>query len=249
LTRDPIPPQHLGRAGALPDATRVLLVDDHHLILEAVGAALAATPGLTIAACVPGGATLLDVAARVAWDVMVLDLFLPDHDGLDVLRRVKTAHPSRGVLVLTSAAEEQFGLRAIRAGADGFLGKGAPLKELVHAIRVVAAGDVYASPALARALAHSVAEGRRSPDLTAFLTDRELEVVRLLAEGLSQKEIGARLFISHKTVHTHKVHAEAKLGVDGTSQLIRFALDAGLVGRVEPNAAARLDRRPTEPGC
>lgn len=234
-------------ADAQPHVVRVLLVDDHHLILEAVSAALAATPGLTIAACVPGGATLLDVAARVAWDVMVLDLFLPDHDGLDVLRRVKAANPSRGVLVLTSAAEDQFGLRAIRAGADGFLGKGAPLKELVRAINVVAMGNVYASPALARALAHSVADGRRSPDVTALLTDRELEVVRLLAEGLSQKEIGARLYISHKTVHTHKVHAEAKLGVDGTSQLIRFALDAGLVGRVGPDAATRIDRGGTDP--
>jgi len=229
------------RSPASLDPHRVLIADDHRLFREGCCAVLASHSGVVVVGQAGRGDAVLELVRQVEWDVLVLDLFLPDRDGLDLVRQIKRWFPDRGVLVLTGASEAHFGVRALRAGADGFLGKDSASAELVAAIGVIAAGDVFASPVLARAMSRTLG-GRVGPGAAPTrLTDRELEVVRMVAEGWSQKEIGVRLSISRKTVHTHKVRAQAKLDLDGTAQLIRYALDAGLVGGAD--VAGSRDRR------
>ncbi len=144
---------------------------------------------------------------------------MPGLSGIELVKRLKSEKPAMRLLVLSMHGEQQYAARALKAGASGYLNKDSAAEQLVGALRKVAAGGVHVSEAAAAALLQPAGE----------LTDRELEVLRLLAQGLSPAGVGARLHLSVKTVSTHKSNIQAKLGLGGTAELVRYALEQKLI--------------------
>jgi len=162
------------------------------------------------------------------WDLVILDLSLPGRGGLEVIKQMKDASPGSAILVYTMFPEEQFGVRALRAGADGYLTKDRPQDELVDAARRVSGGKRYITPALADSLAHYVAEPNVS-NLHELLSDREFQILRLLASGKTPTAIGVELSLSIKTVSTYRSRILVKLNLTTTADLIRYAIKQELV--------------------
>ena len=202
---------------------RVLVVDDHQIVRDGLRRILSAHDDLEVTAeAADGDAALALVRAR-DFDVAVLDMSMPGLSGIDLIRRVRLEKPALPLLVLSMHGERQYAARAMKAGASGYLNKDSAAEQLVDALRKVAGGGVYLSDAAAASL---VASQRGSG---SALSNRELEVVRLLSEGLSPTEIGERLHLSVKTVSTHKARAQEKLGLSGTAELVRYAIENKLV--------------------
>ncbi len=206
--------------------TRVLVVDDHPMWREAVARDLA-DAGFEVVATLGEGARVAAVAAATSPDVVVLDLQLPDLSGVDVIAALSAVEPAPRVLVLSASGERHDVLDAVKAGAVGYLVKSASREELVDAVRRTAAGEEVISPELAGLL---IAEFRRMRDETvdSRLTDREVEVLRLVATGQSYRDIAARLGVSHRTVQNHVQNTMRKLHLHNRVQLTRYALETGL---------------------
>lgn len=203
---------------------RVLLADDHQIVRDGLRRILAAQPDVEVAGEAADGDQALALVRANDYDVAVLDLSMPGLAGLDLVKRVKLEKPRLRVLVLSMHGEQQYAARALKAGASGYLNKDSAAEQLVSALRKVAGGSVHLSDAAAAGL---VAGTRGAPHES--LSDREFEVLRLLAEGLSPTQIGARLHLSVKTVSTHKARAQEKLGVGSTAELVRYALEHKLL--------------------
>jgi DNA-binding NarL/FixJ family response regulator len=215
---------------------RVLLVDDHTLLRTALKSLLQRSASeIVVVGEASGGREAVELARRVHPDVIVMDLDMPGGDGLTATRALSDAGDETRVLILTMHDEHEQLLPLLRAGARGFLVKDAAERELLDAIRVVMAGDVYVRPAVARALADSVVpvqiEGESPRERYAHLSDRERTVLRLVAEGFNGPEIGEQLGITAKTVDTYKQRIQDKLGLDHRTAYVRFAIDAGLLER------------------
>ncbi|GGK01055.1 DNA-binding response regulator [Pilimelia anulata] len=209
---------------------RVMVVDDHPMWREGVARDLAEAGFAVVAASGEGGqAVRLAPAARP--DVVVLDLQLPDIGGVEVIRGLATAAPAARVLMLSASGEQQDVLDAVKAGATGYLLKSASTAEFVEAVRATAAGRAVFTPGLAglvlgeyRRLAGGAPGGLPAPRLT----DRETEVLRLVAKGLSYKQIADRLTLSHRTVQNHVQNTLSKLHLHNRVQLTRYAIERGL---------------------
>jgi DNA-binding NarL/FixJ family response regulator len=214
------------------DPIRVVLVDDHRLVRAGFRSVLHASPDITVVGEAAGGREGVALAERVHPEVVVMDLEMPDGDGLTATRRLLEVAPDVSVLVVTVYEEREKLLAALKAGARGYLSKSAAERELAEAIRVVASGDVYVRPAVARALADSTEapphERTDARGRLARLSDREQTVVVLTARGFNGPEIGRQLGITAKTVDTYKQRIEEKLGLSHRSEYVRFALDADL---------------------
>ena len=208
---------------------KILLVDDHTLVRAGLRRILETQPGFTVVREVADGASALVAVEETAPDVLVLDLSIPGPDGLEVLRTVKRRRPGTKVLVLTMHADPEYVDRAVREGADGYLLKDSAVSDLVQALKAVKAGEIYYSPAVQRRLGEILRRGA-SPDRPIDrLTDREREILRLVAEGLTTKGIAARLRISARTVETHRSHLMDKLDLRSVAQLTQFAVREGLL--------------------
>lgn len=216
-------------------AIRVLLADDHALVRAGLRRILDAEADVTVVGEVENGAAALAALARTRADVLVLDLAMPGSDGLSVLARARAEHPRLRVLVVTMHADPEYVSRAVREGADGYLLKDSAAAELVAAVRAVHGGASYFAPRVQRALTELVREPRGSGPLDA-LTDREREVLTLVAEGLASKEIAARLDISARTVETHRANLMRKLDAHSIARLVQIAIAEGLVGGQGPRA-------------
>lgn len=213
---------------------RVALVDDHAVVRAGIRALLASTTDVIVVGDGSSGVEAVALAERLAPEVVVMDLDMPGGDGAEATRALcALAHPPK-VLILSMHTEEERLVPLLELGASGYLAKDAADRELVEAIRVVAAGDVYVRPHVARMLAASVRR-RNEPDRgrRAFdaLSDREQTVVRLIAEGYNGPEIGHQLGISAKTVDTYKQRIEEKLGITHRTEYVRLALALGLIGK------------------
>ena len=212
---------------------RVLLVDDQELVRAGFRMILDAEPELEIVAEAGDGLEALEAADRHTIDVALMDIRMPNLDGIEATRRL-LAHPAPPrVLVLTTFGEDEYVYEALRAGASGFLLKDVRRDELVNAVRVVAAGDALLAPTLTRRLIEDFV--RRPPPGSApagpiaDLTDREREVMRLVARGLSNAEIAAALVVSDATVKTHVARILSKLGLRDRVQAVVLAYESGLV--------------------
>lgn len=212
---------------------RVMLVDDHTLVRAGFKSVLHACTDIVVVGEAGDGDMAVATAARVHPEVVVMDIDMPGVDGLEATRRVLETAPDVRVLMVTMYDEREKLLAVLHAGARGFLSKGAAERELADAIRVVASGEVYVRPAVARALANS---GSVPPlERTAArarldrLSDRERTVVILTAKGFNGPEIGRQLGITAKTVDTYKQRIEEKMGLSHRSEYVRFALEAGLL--------------------
>lgn len=207
---------------------RVILADDHKMVRTGLRRLLSDFPEISVVDEVTTGDQLLARAARQDVDVAVADVSMPGPGIVDLIRALRTKAPRLKVLVLSMHPEEQYAVRVLRAGASGYLNKEQPGEELAEAIRTANAGRRYVSPALAQALAASLdREGTASVE---DLSDRELEVLRLLGAGKSGKQIAAQLQVSPKTVSTYRARLLEKLNLRTTADLIRFALERGLSG-------------------
>lgn len=209
---------------------RVLIADDQPLARAGFKAVLEATGGVQVVAEAQDGDQAVELARRHDPDVVLMDIRMPGTDGIEATRRM----PNQKVLILTTFGLDDYIIEALRAGASGFLLKDAPVEELVRAVRTVAAGDAQLSPAVTKRLLEQV--GRRLPAAVprdsgalADLTERELEVLRLLAAGMSNAEIAATLVVSEPTVKSHVSNVLQKLGLRDRVQAVIYAYENGLV--------------------
>ena len=209
---------------------RVLVVDDHPLFRAALCAMIDSTEGMEVAGEAADGLTAVADAGRLEPDVILMDLNMPDLDGVEATRRIVHASPHTGVLMLTMFENEAAVFAAMRAGAAGYLLKGAGQDEIVGAIRAVAAGQVIFGPGVARRMLRQLAGPGRPAEPFPELTTRERQVLELLAAGLSTTAVGARLGLAAKTVHNHASAIFAKLGVSGRAEAVQRARRAGLGG-------------------
>jgi len=209
--------------------TRVLVVDDHPLYREGLVIALGALPGVDVVGEASNGREAVEAAARLEPDVVVMDLNMPELNGVEATRQICAARPGTTVLVLTMLEADDSVFAAMRAGARGYLLKGADRAEIARALDAVSHGEVVFSAAIAtRVLTWFAAGG--GPTLSPFpvLTDREREILDLVARGLTNAEIARRLFLSDKTVRNHVSNVFAKLQVSDRAEAVAKARDAGL---------------------
>jgi two-component system, NarL family, response regulator LiaR len=208
------------------DPIRVLLVDDHAVVREGLRAFLELQDGMIVVGEAADGAEALERAEETAPDVVLMDLVMPQVDGVAAMRSLRERAPRIRVIVLTSYLDEERLLPAIRAGAAGYLLKNARPKEVARAVRAAHAGEAVIDPQVAARLVESLAGG---DDPLERLTAREREVLVLIGRGYRNKQIALELGISEKTVKTHVGRLLAKLGVDDRTQAAVMAVRAGLV--------------------
>jgi DNA-binding NarL/FixJ family response regulator len=213
---------------------RVLIADDHELMRDGLRGMLAAQDDMEVVGEAQDGAQAVEEAIRLHPDVVIMDIRMPRLDGIEATRRLlaQGGHAPR-VLVLTTFDLDEYVYEALRAGAGGFMLKDAPPRQLAEAVRTVATGDSLLAPAVTKRLIERYVS--RPPadavrrERFAGLTDRELEVLQLLTRGLSNLEIGERLFLSEATVKTHVTRVLGKLGVRDRVQAVVLAYESGLV--------------------
>jgi NarL family two-component system response regulator LiaR len=210
------------------DTIRVLIADDHAIVREGLRALIDTEPGMELAGEAGDGAEAVAMARTLQPDVILLDLIMPHKDGLAALTEIMQDNPQARVLVLTSFAEEEKVFPAIRAGALGYLLKDCSPQELLKAIRDVYRGQASLHPTIARKIIGELHRPSEPIPDEEPLTEREIEVLRLVAQGLSNQEIADRLVLSERTVRTHVSSILSKLHLANRTQATRYALRKGL---------------------
>ncbi|MDM0065321.1 response regulator transcription factor [Variovorax sp. J31P207] len=223
-------------------ALRLLLVDDHTIVREGLKRVLdSAGSGWTLAEAVTGFQALEILRAHET-DLALVDLSMPGMNGLELVRRIKTEFPAVRVLVLSMHSEEQYALRAFKAGADGYVTKDIAAIELVGAVRRVAAGGCYVTESLAEQVVRQL-YGPGDAPLHSRLTDRELDVLQRIAAGQRLTEIGDELHLSVKTVSSHKTRIQEKLHVSNSAELVRYAYENRIADPLTPTGPGDLSAR------
>jgi two-component system response regulator NreC len=215
----------------MSDKIRVLLVDDHVVLRAGLEALLNLEPDFDVVGKASTGEEAIERVRAVRPDVVVMDLGMPGMGGLEATRQIAAAENGARVLVLTSHAEEEYLLPVLEAGGSGYVKKTSADDDLISAIRVVARGEVFLYPSATRLLLNGFrrAEERGEVSPVEELSEREQEVLQLTAEGYSSVETGKKLFLSPKTVDTYRSRLMQKLGLGSRAELVRFALDNGLL--------------------
>ena len=216
----------------MTEKLKVLLADDHAIIRDGLKQILADTEDLVVAGEAANGLELMQQVREKSWDVLVLDISMPGRSGLELLHMIKDEDPELPILVLSMHHEEQYAVRALKAGASGYVTKESDGELLVAAIRRVARGGVYISDKVAELM---VRGSRPTNELLPhnLLSDREYEVFNRLVLGKGLTEIGAELSLSVKTISTHKTHILQKMNLTSAADLVRYALTHRLAGPVE----------------
>jgi len=207
---------------------RILIADDHPVVREGLKGIIARASDMEVAGEALNGQEVLQKVADQEWDLVVLDIGMPGRDGLDILRDVHRAKPEIPVLILSVYPEEQVAMRALKAGAAGYMNKETAPKELVNAIRKICGGGKYVSASLAEQLAASLDENNQSAP-HEVLSNREFQVLRLLAAGKEAREIADALFISVKTVRTYRDRILEKLNLNNEVELAHYAIQHQLL--------------------
>ncbi len=202
----------------------ILIVDDHVIVREGIKRIIDDTAGITIVAEASSGQEALDLIRKNKYDLILLDISMPGQNGLQTLKLIKKHDKNLPVLMLSMHAEQQYAMRAIKAGASGYLTKDTASTQLVKAIRKINDGRKFISQEVAELLATDLFH-EQEKDPHEYLSDREFEVLKLIAKGLSQKEIASDLSISHKTVSTYRSRILDKLNLQNNSDIIHYAID------------------------
>ncbi|MCU1425338.1 MAG: response regulator transcription factor [Microbacteriaceae bacterium] len=202
---------------------RVVVADDHPIVRGGIVAMLAAAPDIEVVGEAPDGRAAVDLALRLTPDLVLMDIRMPDMNGDEATALILAAEPAIRIVVLTTYESDESILSAIEAGASGYLLKAAPQEEITAGIRSVARGEVALAPEIAAMLVNRV----RTPAVT--LSPRETEVLALVAQGLSNPAIAARLFLGEATVKTHLLHAFEKLQVSDRTRAVTRAMELGLL--------------------
>ena len=207
---------------------RVLIVDDHAIVRRGLRQIVAETDDIVVNGEAETGSHAIKIARQEPFDVMLLDISLPDKNGIEVLKQIKKEQPRLAVLMLSMHAEREFAVRALKAGASGYLTKQSAPAQLVTAIRQVAAGKKYVSPALAEELANALGVDTEKP-LHETLSDREFQTLRLIASGKTLSGISSELCLSPKTISVYRSRLLEKLKLLNNSELTRYAIKNRLV--------------------
>jgi len=214
----------------MSDRIRVLIADDHIIVRSGLRLLLEAEPDIDVVGEALDGNEALSLVEKHLPDVVLMDISMPGMDGLEATRRIKAGWPEIKVLVLTMHRSDEYFFEMLKAGASGYILKGAETSELIQAVRVVGRGEVFLYPTMAQKLVKDylnfVQWGEESG---SSLSPREKEILTLLAEGYSNKEIAEKLVISPSTIHSHRSNLMTKLGLNNRRELIRYARQRGLI--------------------
>jgi two-component system response regulator NreC len=210
--------------------TRVLIADDHAIVRAGLRALLVEEAEFKLVGEAVGGYEAIELVEKTNPDVLILDLSMPDLDGISVTRKIKPQYPDMKILILTLHEDEALLKEAIKAGAAGYILKRAAEAELISAIRVILRGDLYVDPALVRGLFQEPQQSQvEQKNPTESLTPRETEILRLIVEGYTNRQIGQELNISIRTVEGHRANISDKLGLHSRVELVRYARQNGLI--------------------
>ncbi|MEW6192922.1 MAG: response regulator transcription factor [Bacillota bacterium] len=212
-------------------STRIILADDHKIVRDGLAALLAKVPGLEVVAEAADGRTAVRLAREMLPDVVIMDISMPDLNGIEATRQIVAEVSGVKVIALSMHSGRRLVMEVFKAGASGYLFKDCAFEELASAIRSVVAGDTYLSPKIAGVMVKELATQSLTDTPVAFsvLTAREREVLQLLAEGKTTKKIASLLHLSTKTVETHRQQIMKKLNIHSVAELTRFAIREGLV--------------------
>ncbi len=222
-------PQTTARHNCEMKPIRVLIADDHALVRAGIRALVERLKGVTVVGEAGKGSEAIELVAREQPNLILLDITMPDGSGFDVLEHVVKEYPNIRIIVLTVHEAGEYAIRAFREGAVGFLPKSAASTELEQAIETVMRGDVYISPETSRKTLIEYGKGVSKRDLLATLSPRQREVLQLIAEGRTTKQIAQLLDISVKTVETHRAQLMERLNIHDVAGLVRYAIIVGLI--------------------
>ncbi|TCV85401.1 response regulator [Sulfurirhabdus autotrophica] len=206
---------------------KILVADDHAIVRAGLKQILSANSDMEVAGEAQNGQEALEAISKDHWDVVLLDMSMPGLSGIDLIKRIKEKKPEINILVLSMHQEDQFAVRALKAGASGYLNKDSASELLVSAIRRVAAGGKHISRVLAEKLAYEIDPFKSTPSHET-LSDREFQIFRMIAEGMLISEIANELSLSPKTVSTHKHRLMTKLNIGNNVELIQYAMENAL---------------------
>jgi NarL family two-component system response regulator LiaR len=212
----------------MSSSVRILVADDHPIIRRGIRAVLEVVPDMEVVGEAANGREAVTAADELRPDVILMDLMMPEMDGIEAIRRIKARQPQARILVLTTFAGEDKIFPAVKAGALGYHLKDSSAQELVQAIRQVYRGESSLHPVIARRVLQELSEPSGRPPTPDPLTQREVEVLQLVAQGLDNREIGQKLVISEATVRTHVSHILSKLHLTSRTQAALYALREGL---------------------
>jgi len=209
---------------------RIVLADDHAIVRHGLGQGLGQEAGMEIVGQASDGRSTVEMARELRPDVVVMDISMPNLNGIEATREIQRETPEVRVVALSMHSAERYVTEMFRAGASGYLLKDCDFAELAQAIRAVAEGKTYVSPSISNVVVNDLAqaEGKTEPTAFSLLTQREREVLQLLAEGKTTKQTALRLHISPKTVEAHRLRVMNKLEIDNVAQLTKYAIQEGL---------------------
>jgi two-component system invasion response regulator UvrY len=206
----------------------ILIADDHPVVRQGLRQMLASETDLTVVGEARNGHEVVEISKRVEWDVAVLDYNMPGRTGLELVKELKQRHPGRPVLILSMYPEERYALRALKAGAAGYITKESASGELVNAIRKVAKGGRYVSATLGERLAQELAGDSERP-VHERLSDREYQIMWMIASGKTVGEVAEQLFLSPNTVSTYRARILRKMNMKSNAELMHYAIAHHLV--------------------
>jgi DNA-binding NarL/FixJ family response regulator len=209
------------------EGTRLLIVDDHPIFRQGIGQLVRSIPGVSICAEAENAAGALEAMRQLQPDVVLLDISMPGTNGIELIKLLLAERPRLRILVLSMYDESLYALRALRAGAKGYVMKQQAMEQVVDALHKVIAGGIYVSPKFGERLVFKAIQGSEG-DLGSpvdKLSDRELEVLQLFGHGKSTREVAEALHLSVKTIETHRAHIKSKLGFQHADEMVKFAVE------------------------
>ena len=207
---------------------RILIADDHSIVREGLKQIVAESPEMAVRGEAVNGQQVLELVHKADYDLILLDIAMPGRGGIDTLKQLKIEKPEIPILILSMYPEDQYAIRAIKAGASGYLTKESAPEELIGAIKKVAQGGKYVSADLAEKLVENLGENTKKTDHTIF-SDREYQVMIMIASGKTVKEIADELSLSVKTISTNRTRALKKMGMKNNAEFTYYAIKQGLV--------------------
>jgi two-component system response regulator NreC len=208
---------------------RVLIADDHAVVRAGLRALLSSAPDLDLVGEASGGVEAVELAVKLHPDIVVLDLSMPDLDGISAVRQIKASCPQTRLVILTVHEDDALLRAAVKAGASGYILKRAAEAELISAISMVMRGDLYVDPAMIRSILSEVQVRQSAPETIEPLTPREIEILKLIVQGYTNRQMAEELGISIRTVEGHRANVLEKLGLQSRVELVRYAKQHGLI--------------------